>query len=57
MNSVRFLLRGVTIKNVFIYVVVLSLSCRKQDLLVAACGIEFPDQGLNPVPWVGSTES
>ena len=29
---------------------VLDLPCSAQDLLVVACGIEFPDQGLNPCP-------
>ena len=29
---------------------VLNLPCSTQDLLVVACGIEFPDQGLNPCP-------
>ena len=26
-------------------------------LLVAACGIYFPDQGLNPAPSIGSMDS
>ena len=27
------------------------------ELLVSACGIQFPDQGWNPDPCIGSTES
>ena len=31
----------------------MSLSCGLQDLLVLACGIQLPDQGLNlgPLHW------
>ena len=28
-----------------------DLCCSMQDLLVAACGIQFPDQGSNPSPF------
>ena len=27
---------------------ILGLCCGMQDLLVVACGVYFPDQGLNP---------
>ena len=33
-----------------IYLAVLGLICGMQDLLVLACGIQLPDQGLNPGP-------
>ena len=31
-----------------IYLAAAGLSCSMWDLLIAACGIQFPDQGLNP---------
>ena len=36
-----------------IYWAAMSLSCGMQDLLVLACGIQLPDQGLNlgPLHW------
>ena len=39
--------------NIFISLATLGLSCGMQDLLVAACGIWFPDQGSNlgPLHW------
>ena len=61
-----FLLFGITAPTVLLYnassllwkltrfsVVARGISdfcCSMQDLLVAACGIQFPDQGLNPSP-------
>ena len=51
--------------KIFIYLAVPGLSCGTRDVqfslqhvgsLVAACGIEFPDQGLNPGPYLGSVE-
>ena len=33
---------------IFIYLAVPSLSCGMQDLSVATCGIQFPDQGSHP---------
>ena len=48
----------------FVYLAAPGLSCLVWDLqlwhagsLVAACGIYFPDQGSNPDPCIGSTES
>ena len=41
------------IQNCF-YLVALGLSCGMQQLLVGACGIWFPDQGLKPGPRAGS---
>ena len=35
---------------VFLYLMVLDLSCSTWNLLVTACGIFFPDQGLNQGP-------
>ena len=34
----------------FIYLAALGFSCGMQDILVEACGIQFPDQGSNPGP-------
>ena len=36
--------------KIFIYLAALALSCGAQDLLVTACGIQFPDKGSNPGP-------
>ena len=35
------------------YLTMWGLSCSTGDLLAVACGIWFPDQGLNPgpLPW------
>ena len=48
-------------KTPFIYLAALGLSCGTWnllvvacELLVAACGIQFPDQGSNPDPCIGS---
>ena len=54
-----FFFKILKIFNYFIYLAALALSCNTQDLrsllwhaesLVAACGIQFPDQGLNSGP-------
>ena len=39
--------------KIFISLATLGLSCGMQDLLVAACGIWFPDHGSNlgPLYW------
>lgn len=38
---------------VFVFLVAPSLGCDMGDLLAVACGIQLPDQGLNPA-WVSA---
>ena len=50
MNSFLLVPAPLYIKLFIFDLAMLGLHCSMQDLLVAACGIQFPDQGLNPRP-------
>ena len=48
MNSFLLVQAPLYIKLFIFNLATLGLHCSMQDLLVAACGIQFSDQGLNP---------